>query len=206
MNVSKFALAFALAAAPVSVMAQDATTPAPAVTAPAPAPDAMAPAAPDAMAPADNMAPAATDATAPAAMPARSASSILATGYTTTDKDNLSTEIVGKPVYSGPANDAEQIGDINNLVIGEDGKVAAVIIGVGGFLGMAEKNVAVNYSELQMVVAEDKSERYVLATTKEALETAPDFTTTDNAATDGAVTAPATDAMAPATDAATPAK
>ena len=35
------------------------------------------------------------------------------------------------------------IGDINNLVVAKDGSVDAVIIGVGGFLGMGEKNVAV---------------------------------------------------------------
>jgi sporulation protein YlmC with PRC-barrel domain len=125
--------------------------------------------------------------------------SILATGYTVTDKDNLATEIIGKQVYSSTATDAEHIGDVNNLVIGDAGQVAAVVIGVGGFLGIGEKNVAVNYSELQWVVAEDKTERFVLATTKEALEAAPDFKTTDEGtATDGAV-APA-DSMAPATN------
>jgi hypothetical protein len=32
----------------------------------------------------------------------------------------------------------ETIGDINDLVLGKDGKVAAVIIGIGGFLGRGE--------------------------------------------------------------------
>lgn len=105
--------------------------------------------------------------------------SILAAGYTVTDVDNLATEIIGRQVYSSSSNDAEHIGDVNNLVIGEDGGVAAVIIGVGGFLGIGEKNVAVNYDELEWVTAEDDSERYVLNTTKEALETAPAFETRD---------------------------
>ncbi len=128
--------------------------------------------------------------------------SILATGYTVTDKDNLATEIIGKQVYSSSAADAEHIGDVNNLVIGENGEIAAVVIGVGGFLGIGEKNVAVNYSELEWVTAEDNSERFVLATTKDALQQAPDFETTDEAANappaaDGATTVPA-DATAPA--------
>ncbi|KQV03208.1 hypothetical protein ASC89_16155 [Devosia sp. Root413D1] len=126
--------------------------------------------------------------------------SILASGYTVTDKDNLATEIIGKQVYSSSAADAEHIGDVNNLVIGEGGEVAAVVIGVGGFLGIGEKNVAVNYAELEWITAEDGSERFVLATTKEALETAPNFETTDDAA-DAApadTTAPAADANAPA--------
>lgn len=135
----------------------------------------------------------AQDAAAPAATTAATLdSSILASGYTVTDKDNLATEIIGKQVYSSTAADAEHIGDVNNLVVGEGGDIAAVIIGVGGFLGIGEKNVAVNYAELEWVTAEDGSERFVLPTTKEALETAPSFETTDEAA------APAADANAPA--------
>ena len=77
------------------------------------------------------------------------------------------------------ADDAEKIGDIDNLVIGDDGSIGAVIISVGGFLGIGEKHVAVEYNELQYVVAADKSERYILPTSKDALEAAPDFQTTD---------------------------
>lgn len=155
------------------------------LTAGAMAQDAAAPAATDAPA---TEAPATTEA-APEAM---LDTSILASGYTVTDKDNLATEIIGKQVYSSSAADAEHIGDVNNLVIGEGGEIAAVIIGVGGFLGIGEKNVAVNYAELEWVTAEDGSERFVLPTTKAALETAPSFATTDEQAV------PAADANAPA--------
>lgn len=163
------------------------------LTAGAMAQDAAAPAT---EAPATETAPAATTEAAPAEP---LDTSILASGYTVTDKDNLATEIIGKQVYSSSAADAEHIGDVNNLVIGEGGEIAAVIIGVGGFLGIGEKNVAVNYAELEWVTAEDGSERFVLPTTKEALETAPNFETTDEG------TAPAADANAPATPAPAPA-
>jgi sporulation protein YlmC with PRC-barrel domain len=156
----------------------------------------------DAAAPAAE-APATTEqAPAAEATPVEAPTSLLASGYTVTDKDNLATEIIGKQVYSSTASDAEHIGDVNNLVIGEKNEVAAVIIGVGGFLGIGEKNVAVNFGELELAKAEDGSERYVLATTKEALEAAPDFKTTDEVAAapaDGAATpAPADNAAAPA--------
>jgi sporulation protein YlmC with PRC-barrel domain len=118
--------------------------------------------------------------------------SLLATGYTVTDKDNLATEIIGKQVYSSEAADAEHIGDVNNLVIGENGEIAAVVIGVGGFLGIGEKNVAVKYSELQWVVADDNTERFVLPTSKDALEAAPDFKAEDQTPPPDAV--PAADA------------
>ncbi len=179
-------------------VAQDTTTPAPATEAPA------------------MDAPATTDAPAMDAPAMDSAapmvdSSILASGYTVTDKDNLATEIIGKQVYSSTATDAEHIGDVNNLVVGENGEIAAVIIGVGGFLGIGEKNVAVNYAELEWVTAEDNTERFVLPTTKEALESAPDFKTTDEAApvADGmaapADTSAPADTMAPADTANAPA-
>ncbi|RYE45149.1 MAG: PRC-barrel domain containing protein [Hyphomicrobiales bacterium] len=154
----------------------------------------------DAAAPATEAPAAEAPATTEAAPAEPLDTSILASGYTVTDKDNLATEIIGKQVYSSSAADAEHIGDVNNLVIGEGGEVAAVVIGVGGFLGIGEKNVAVNYAELEWVTAEDGSERFVLATTKEALETAPNFETTDDAA-DAApadTTAPAAGANAPA--------
>jgi sporulation protein YlmC with PRC-barrel domain len=114
------------------------------------------------------------------------ADGVLAKGYTSVDSDNLATEIIGKQVYSSAAADAEHIGDVNNLVIGDDGSIGAVIIGVGGFLGIGEKNVAVSMDELKWVTAEDNTERFVLETTKEALASAPDFTWTDDDATDTA--------------------
>jgi len=159
-------------------IAQDATTK-------APAPDAQAQ-----QAPADGT----------MAAPADSAAgSILATGYALADEDNLATEIIGRQVYASAAGDAEHIGDINNLVIGQNGDIVAVVIGVGGFLGIGEKNVAVDFSELQWTNAEDNSERYVLATTKDALEAAPDFVARDmdDAADDNAM-APAGNAAADA--------
>jgi sporulation protein YlmC with PRC-barrel domain len=162
---------------------------------------------------AQDAAPAASDtpATATEAPAAPLDTSILASGYSVTDKDNLATEIIGKQVYSSSATDAEHIGDVNNLVVGERGEVAAVVIGVGGFLGIGEKNVAVNYAELQWVTAEDGSKRFVLNTTKEALETAPNFETTETAAApaaDAGAMAPAdqpADTMAPADQSAAPA-
>ena len=120
--------------------------------------------------------------------------------YSVTDSDNLATEIIGKQVYSSAAADAEHIGDINNLVVAEDGSVQAVVIGVGGFLGMGEKNVAVPMDQLKFVAAEDNTERYVLETTKEALNDAPAFEWQDDQPADtAAATNPApADAMAPA--------
>lgn len=114
--------------------------------------------------------------------------SILSTGYTIADEDNMASEITGKQVYSSTADDAEHIGDVSDFVIGPDGSIAAVIIGVGGFLGIGEKSVAVNFAELEWVIAEDGTERFVLPTTKEALEAAPEFETVDAEVTPASTT------------------
>ena len=68
-----------------------------------------------------------------------------------------------------------KIGEINDLLVDNGGKVNAVIVGVGGFLGVGEKNVAVAFPSLKL--AEKDGKRYlVLDATKEALESAPGYT------------------------------
>lgn len=104
-------------------------------------------------------------------------------------------DLQGKTVYSA---DGSNIGEINDVVLSQNGSVNAVIIGVGGFLGMAEKNVAVNVSSLQVVPGEMSgptaatgaasddsstgpgstaagSERLVLNVTRAQLEAAPAY-------------------------------
>jgi sporulation protein YlmC with PRC-barrel domain len=154
---------------------------------------------------AQDAAPATTDPN-PATTNATSQPLDMAAGYMSADTDDLASRILGTPVYSGPTNDADHIGDVNDLVVGEDGRVRAVIIGVGGFLGVGEKNVAVDFSQMKMVVAEDNTERWVLETTKEALEAAPAFAFVEDdagaetAAAENAANAPAENAAVPAAD------
>lgn len=128
----------------------------------------------------------------------------MATGYNSADTDNLATRILGTPVYSSAADGADKIGDVNDLVLGDDGSVRAVIIGVGGFLGVGEKNVAVDFSQMKMVIAADNTERWVVETTKEALEAAPDFQFVEDKPADAAM-APADNTMAPADNTMAPA-
>jgi sporulation protein YlmC with PRC-barrel domain len=48
-------------------------------------------------------------------------------------------------------NDAEKIGDISELIVDRDGKLEAVVVGVGGFLGLGEHDVAIPYSQIRWV-------------------------------------------------------
>jgi sporulation protein YlmC with PRC-barrel domain len=68
-----------------------------------------------------------------------------------------------------------KIGDVDDLLIDKEGRVTAMIIGVGGLLGMGEKDVAVPFSSVRAWAKNDKW-YLVLNTTKEALKTAPGFT------------------------------
>jgi hypothetical protein len=109
----------------------------------------------------------------------------IVTGYTQIDSDRFATRIIGQPVYDGTAADANHLGDINDIVIDESGRAVAVTIGVGGFLGIGEKQVAVAYSALQWTVAADNTERFVLETTVEELTAAPDFVVVEDNPADG---------------------
>ncbi|WP_051960903.1 PRC-barrel domain-containing protein [Devosia riboflavina] len=186
--------------APAPTDAPATTTEAPATDAPATTPaDATTPPSVDA-APVDTGAAEETDVNEPWDMSA---------GYVAADTDNLGTRLIGQPVYSSAGDDAEEIGSINDLVFSEGGQIEAVVIGVGGFLGIGEKNVAVDFDSLEFTLAADNTERWVLPTTAEALTTAPDFVWEEDVPADGAAPADAMapaapDAMAPAVDPAAP--
>jgi sporulation protein YlmC with PRC-barrel domain len=59
----------------------------------------------------------------------------------------LATELMNANVYG---SDGNSIGDINDILIDRAGQVHGVVFGVGGFLGIGEKNVAVSYNALQI--------------------------------------------------------
>ncbi len=64
------------------------------------------------------------------------------------DDDQVSAgQYIGHAVYNFQG---ENIGDINDLLFDKDGGIVAAVIGVGGFLGMGEKNVAVAFSAIQV--------------------------------------------------------
>ena len=84
-----------------------------------------------------------------------------------------STMIVGLNVYN-QAN--EKIGDINDLILDNGGKAVSAVIGVGGFLGIGEKSVAVPFADLKFERKSDGSIGVMHNSTKEALKAAPTFT------------------------------
>jgi hypothetical protein len=58
------------------------------------------------------------------------------------------SKLGGLDVY----NNDEKIGDVRELLVSDNGQVEAVVIGVGGFLGLGEHDVAVPFQELKFVM------------------------------------------------------
>ena len=92
--------------------------------------------------------------------------------------DIYASEFIGMRVYAAEKDfdsfnadtmleaDAEQnwddIGEINDVILSRDGQVKAVIIGVGGFIGIGEKDVAVEMSSIKMVSEKDDPDDFFL--------------------------------------------
>lgn len=111
-----------------------------------------------------------------ASVPAGSASSVAAGDlyYTGTWLPThwRATEAVGQPVYN---RTNERIGEIDELLIDGEGRVLAAVIGVGGFLGMGERSVAVAYKSFQMARDANGKARLVVNLDKAMLEKAPTY-------------------------------
>jgi len=58
----------------------------------------------------------------------------------------MASDLIGTRVVS--ANN-ESIGDINDVILDRNGQVMAAVVGVGGFLGIGEKDVAVPFNSLE---------------------------------------------------------
>lgn len=92
-----------------------------------------------------------------------------------------SDALTGNQVKSSVEDD-EDIGTITDLVIDEDGQINAVVVGVGGFLGMGEKNVAIEWDSLELT-KDEEGQDYVITVnaSQDALESAEEYNRNDDA-------------------------
>ena len=88
--------------------------------------------------------------------------------------DWLASNLIGQSVYN--AQD-EMVGDINDLVTDHSGKIVAVLVGSGGFLGLGEKDVALRFEDLRLAREDNDSIKIVADVSKETLAAAPDYET-----------------------------
>ncbi|MBI1621411.1 PRC-barrel domain-containing protein [Aquamicrobium zhengzhouense] len=87
---------------------------------------------------------------------------------------HLASNLIGETVYNGTGDDAENIGSVTDMVISNQGQIEALVVGVGGFLGIGRKDVALEFSVAEWA-ERDGDEWLVIPTNREALEALPEF-------------------------------
>jgi sporulation protein YlmC with PRC-barrel domain len=87
---------------------------------------------------------------------------------------------VGKPITN---DKGEKIGNIDDVLFDRSGKITTVVIGVGGFLGLGEKKVALPFEAITYSETEGKRE-IMVPLSKEALQSAPEFKPTEKTTMD----------------------
>lgn len=113
-----------------------------------------------------------------------------------TDIEVLGSDFIGSYVYvvesgelsddyvyiDGDQKEWDNVGDINDIVLSRDGTVKAVVIGVGGFIGIGEKDVAVNMEKIRFVSDGADYDEYfvVFESSLDALEAAPSWAVGDD--------------------------
>jgi len=81
------------------------------------------------------------------------------------------TNYYKQSVYDPKEN---KVGEIDDVLIDKDGRITALIIGVGGFLGVGEKDVAVPFSAVKGTKKNDKW-WLTLSESKDSLKKATGF-------------------------------
>lgn len=92
------------------------------------------------------------------------------------DGEMLGRLFIGSLVKNGAG---ETVGDVNDLVFSRAGHISTVVLGVGGFLGMGEKNVAVPFTSLKVDTGKDGARVLTVLVSKEALKDASAFKSTE---------------------------
>lgn len=86
-------------------------------------------------------------------------------------------DLLGQPVLND--ND-ENIGNINDLILDAENGIQAAVIGVGGFLGIGEKDVAIEWSELDTAGLDTGEGLRAAGLTQEQLASNPSFVSREN--------------------------
>jgi sporulation protein YlmC with PRC-barrel domain len=142
--------------------------------------------------------------------------------------DVYASDLIGMDIYASadevdatqPATEDmragwEDIGEVNDILVSAEGQVEAVLVDVGGFLGMGEHTIAVQMDRVNLMTDESGARFAAIMATRESLELAPEFERPDAMAPAGdtmgaapgvttGVTPPATDSTAADTTAVAP--
>lgn len=108
-------------------------------------------------------------------------------------QDILASDLIGMRIYSVEENfdrfnetyaakpdeekEWDDIGEVDDVVLSFDGNVQGVVLGVGGFLGIGEKDIAIPMDQLKVVREEGNPKDYFLVVNanKQTLTDAPEY-------------------------------
>ena len=95
-------------------------------------------------------------------------------GYQPVEASEMSADnLMGANVYD--AND-QDVGNIDDVVLGQDGSVEYAVIDVGGFLGIGTRTVAIGFDEMTVMQNQDMSDlRVYVDVTEQSLESMPEY-------------------------------
>jgi len=122
-------------------------------------------------APADTMAPATT---APAQTTMPNVMITAPEGYVFTEIGTVTAdELKGVKIYDPTGKD---VGEISDIELGADNKLANVITDIGGFLGMGEHRVALSPAQIQIYKNSSNEMRAYVTATMDELKALPAYT------------------------------
>ena len=125
------------------------------------------------------------------------------------------SELIGMDVYSSETDYAaeygdravepdvrsqwDDIGEINDIVLSPAGDIQAVLVDIGGFLGIGTRTVALDMSQIHFLRDDTDVSFAAVTSSREALEAAPEYRreTDETAGAASPVAADTTDAAAP---------
>lgn len=94
-------------------------------------------------------------------------------GYEPLEAEALTAENLTDATVIGP--DGEDIAEVEDLLLTQDGKIDAMLVDFGGFLGIGQKRVAVGMENLEFAANADGDLLVYSDFTREQLEAAPEY-------------------------------
>jgi len=82
-------------------------------------------------------------------------------------------QLIGMTVYNA---EGAKVGTVHDILLGTDGKATGVVLSVGGVLGVGAKSVGLTWKEIDV---KPDQQQVQISYTKDQLEAAPDFKTTE---------------------------
>ena len=105
------------------------------------------------------------------------------------------TQMDGATVYD---TQNQKVGDVKDIILDKDGKVAAVVLDVGAFLGIGGKYVAIGMNDLKITQDNNNKPRFAVDMTKDQLKAAQAFDLNPRSASTGTTTPPSGSTTPPA--------